>query len=77
MCFRCCFNEIIASLGVKISNNPLLHAFGKTTFIELHVYEEPAMFKPLSYSLIYVSNTSAFVITQASNEKTYEQAVQM
>ena len=43
MCSRCCFIEIIPSLEMKISNNPLslarsqltVYAFGRTIFIRI------------------------------------------
>ena len=38
------------------------------------VFEEPAMFKPLSYSSVFVSHLCFELITQASRQKTYEQA---
>ena len=44
------------------------------------MFEEPAMFKPLSYSSEFVSicHFNCFqLITQASRQKTYEQAVQI
>ena len=46
-------------------------------YVYFFMLEEPAMFKPLSYSSEFFSLNCFQLITQASRVKAYEQAVQI